>query len=450
MPIRTYYEILGIAHDADEGEIRRGFRRAIREVHPDQNPDDRRSARRSRELNEARTTLLDAEKRRRYDEKLRRKGMFPDAPASTEADAAGNARPEADEFSFAPEWTPPQPPPYQNASAATPERDARSRSQRSQFGRPPTKPKRTRKSASDSRRVPWEFLVLLLLLAVSIGMFLFLFAPRSGRMANVAAWFKQPWIASSSSAEPEQAPAVDPVPQKRPPVDAKGPMGGSAADPGNGSAAIPNQPTGTSIKRPAKAVRRPAEAMPKFPSSNRVPVSARPRPRPGLRVPTNRAAPSRNPAPNPTQNRPASPATPDAGPEIMEAPPGEKVTVTGNKRKVIIRGDCVDLQVGGNGCEVIVESMVEGQVNISGLGHNLQIRGSVASIVGSGNGHILTVEELGAVNMSGILHRLRYVRGLGGKPVRGLPSKDPATPGSLFAEIRQLPEFPESDEDPEG
>ena len=61
MAVRTYYEILGVAPDADENEIRRAYRRAMREHHPDQNPDDPKAAKRSRELNAARETLLDPE-----------------------------------------------------------------------------------------------------------------------------------------------------------------------------------------------------------------------------------------------------------------------------------------------------------------------------------------------------------------------------------------------------
>ena len=82
MAIRTFYEILGIAHDADDEEIRRAYRRVMQEHHPDQNPDDRKAARRARHLNAAKAALLDKDKRRRYDRKLRRKGILPDQPAA--------------------------------------------------------------------------------------------------------------------------------------------------------------------------------------------------------------------------------------------------------------------------------------------------------------------------------------------------------------------------------
>ncbi len=82
MAIRTFYEILGIAHDADDEEIRRAYRRVMQEHHPDQNPDDRKAARRTRHLNAAKAALLDKDKRRRYDRKLRRKGILPEQPAA--------------------------------------------------------------------------------------------------------------------------------------------------------------------------------------------------------------------------------------------------------------------------------------------------------------------------------------------------------------------------------
>ena len=78
MATRTFYEILGIPHDADDDEIRRAYRLVMQEHHPDQNPDNQRAARRTRYLNAARDALLDPAKRKRYDQKLRRKGILPE------------------------------------------------------------------------------------------------------------------------------------------------------------------------------------------------------------------------------------------------------------------------------------------------------------------------------------------------------------------------------------
>lgn len=77
MALRTYYEILGVSHDAVEGEIRRGYRRAVQEHHPDHNPSGAKSQKRIRELNTARETLLNSALREKYDAKLRRAGLIP-------------------------------------------------------------------------------------------------------------------------------------------------------------------------------------------------------------------------------------------------------------------------------------------------------------------------------------------------------------------------------------
>src|SRR5919206_3217277 len=63
---RDYYELLGVARDADEREIKKAFRRLARRLHPDvsEEPD---AEVRFREISEAYEVLSNAETRQLYD-----------------------------------------------------------------------------------------------------------------------------------------------------------------------------------------------------------------------------------------------------------------------------------------------------------------------------------------------------------------------------------------------
>lgn len=63
---RDYYEILGVARDADEKEIKKAYRKLARKLHPDVNASEDASDR-FKEINEAYQVLSDSEKRARYD-----------------------------------------------------------------------------------------------------------------------------------------------------------------------------------------------------------------------------------------------------------------------------------------------------------------------------------------------------------------------------------------------
>jgi molecular chaperone DnaJ len=80
-PKRDYYEVLGIARDADEGEIKKAFRRLARELHPDVNKDDPTAEGRFKEAAEAYEVLSDSDRRATYDryghEGLRTGGYSP-------------------------------------------------------------------------------------------------------------------------------------------------------------------------------------------------------------------------------------------------------------------------------------------------------------------------------------------------------------------------------------
>ena len=63
---RDYYDVLGVARDAGEAEVKKAFRRLARELHPDVSTEPDAEAR-FKELAEAYEVLSDADKRARYD-----------------------------------------------------------------------------------------------------------------------------------------------------------------------------------------------------------------------------------------------------------------------------------------------------------------------------------------------------------------------------------------------
>src|SRR6478609_1084823 len=63
---RDYYDLLGVARDADEREIKKAFRALARELHPDVSKDPDAEVR-FREVSEAYEVLSNAERRQLYD-----------------------------------------------------------------------------------------------------------------------------------------------------------------------------------------------------------------------------------------------------------------------------------------------------------------------------------------------------------------------------------------------
>ena len=61
------YVVLGVRQDASESEIKRAYRRLARRFHPDINPGDREAAAHFQQVLEAYETLIDRERRVRYD-----------------------------------------------------------------------------------------------------------------------------------------------------------------------------------------------------------------------------------------------------------------------------------------------------------------------------------------------------------------------------------------------
>ncbi len=78
---RDYYEVLGVARNAPDAEIKKAFRRLARELHPDVNSHDPDAEEKFKEAAEAYEVLSDAERRATYDryghEGLRSGGYAP-------------------------------------------------------------------------------------------------------------------------------------------------------------------------------------------------------------------------------------------------------------------------------------------------------------------------------------------------------------------------------------
>ena len=68
MAQRDYYEVLGVARDASEDEIKRAYRKMALQNHPDHNPDNPEAEQRFKEAAEAYEVLRDPERRARYDQ----------------------------------------------------------------------------------------------------------------------------------------------------------------------------------------------------------------------------------------------------------------------------------------------------------------------------------------------------------------------------------------------
>ena len=65
---RDYYEVLGVAKDASEEDIKKAYRKLAKKYHPDMNPGDKDAEAKFKEASEAYAILTDPDKRRQYDQ----------------------------------------------------------------------------------------------------------------------------------------------------------------------------------------------------------------------------------------------------------------------------------------------------------------------------------------------------------------------------------------------
>ena len=81
-----FYIVLGVERGAPAGDIKRAYRRLARRLHPDINPGDREAEARFRQVLDAYETLIDPDRRRRYDA-----GQLSAADADDDAETFGFA-----------------------------------------------------------------------------------------------------------------------------------------------------------------------------------------------------------------------------------------------------------------------------------------------------------------------------------------------------------------------
>ena len=65
---RDFYDILGVARNASDEEIKKAYRKLAMKYHPDRNPDSKEAEAKFKEVKEAYEMLSDPQKRAAYDQ----------------------------------------------------------------------------------------------------------------------------------------------------------------------------------------------------------------------------------------------------------------------------------------------------------------------------------------------------------------------------------------------
>ena len=68
MSKKDYYEVLGVAKNVSDADLKKAFKRKAMKLHPDRNPDDKDAEEKFKEAKEAYDILSDAQKRAAYDQ----------------------------------------------------------------------------------------------------------------------------------------------------------------------------------------------------------------------------------------------------------------------------------------------------------------------------------------------------------------------------------------------
>jgi len=101
MPVefKDYYEVLGVARDASDEEIKKAFRKLARKYHPDVAKDKITGEAKFKEINEANEVLSDPEKRRKYDQ-LGANWNHPERQSAPPQGGFGGGQADASGFHF--------------------------------------------------------------------------------------------------------------------------------------------------------------------------------------------------------------------------------------------------------------------------------------------------------------------------------------------------------------
>jgi curved DNA-binding protein len=96
---KNYYDVLGVAKDASDADIKKAFRSLARKYHPDIAKDKSESEARFKEINEANEVLSDPDKRRKFDE-LGENWNHPDRQTGQQSYGFSGGASDGSEFHF--------------------------------------------------------------------------------------------------------------------------------------------------------------------------------------------------------------------------------------------------------------------------------------------------------------------------------------------------------------